>query len=404
MHTLTAGLGMADLSIPGWERTTDGTPLVARCLLLDDGDTRLAIVSLTVIALRRAEALLVREAVAQAGATPPEHVMIACTHVHSGPPTFTGDAELRRATAEAIAAASARAARQAADVQPAPLGVSTGLLAGVSRVRRVLRRDGSVITLRRAWPEYWEWATDPETVGPEEPLDDLLTVLRVDNARGEPIGVLFHFTCHPIPDFFGYAAQAVESALPGTVCLILNGCQGSVDTPFEVPLEGKTQQEQLPILGDALTKAVLELLGQTECSGNVPLGICSRDVFLPLDPRTPQSTPWRAREMWAEAFSAGGFTTEVQCMRIGALALAGIPGEAQVGFGAQIAGVSPFSITRGVGLANDECAYLLDGESRARGGYEADPETWGVVSGEGLPIILEAIEGCLGQLNKEDRR
>jgi len=82
MHTLTAGLGMADLSIPGWERTTDGTPLVARCLLLDDGDTRLAIVSLTVIALRRAEALLVREAVAQAGATPPEHVMIACTHVH----------------------------------------------------------------------------------------------------------------------------------------------------------------------------------------------------------------------------------------------------------------------------------------------------------------------------------
>ncbi|HCU36491.1 MAG TPA: hypothetical protein DGT21_13880 [Armatimonadetes bacterium] len=403
-HTLTAGLGMADLNIPGWPQTTDGTPLVARCLLLDDGSTRLAIVSLTVIALRRAEALLVREAVANASDTPANHVMVACTHVHSGPPTFTGDPDVRSTAAKAIAAASADAARQAADVQPARLGVSTGQLAGVSRVRRVLRHDGSVITLRRAWPEYWDWATDPETVGPEDPLDDLLTVLRIENADGEPIGVLFHFTCHPIPDFFGYAAQAVESALPGSVCLILNGCQGSVDTPFEVPLEGKTQQEQLPILGDALTKAALELLGRAECSGHVPLGVCSRDVFLPLDVRTPESTSWRDREMWADAFTAGGFSTEVQCMRIGDLALAGIPGEAQVGFGAQIAGVSPFSITRGVGLANDECAYLLDVESRARGGYEADPETWGVVSGEGLPRILEAIEGCLEELNRQHRR
>ena len=160
--TLTAGLGMADLNIPGWPQTTDGTPLVARCLLLDDGATRLVIVSLTVIALRRAEALLVREAVAAASDIPADHVMVACTHVHSGPPTFTGDAELRRATAEAIAAASARAAQQAADVQPARLGVSTDQLAGVSRVRRVLRHDGSVITLRRAWPEAGDihWIID----------------------------------------------------------------------------------------------------------------------------------------------------------------------------------------------------------------------------------------------------
>ena len=403
-HTLTAGLGIANLNIPGWPQTTDGTPLVARCLLLDDGATRLAIVSLTVIALRRAEAMQVREAVATASDTPAEHVMVACTHVHSGPPTFTGDADLRRATAAAIAAASASAARQAADMQPARLGVSTDHLPGVSRVRRVLRRDGSVITLRRAWPQYWGWATDPETVGPEEPLDDLLTVLRIENADGEPIGVLFHFTCHPIPDFFGYAARRVEQALPGSACLILNGCQGSVDTPFEVPIEGRTLEDQLPVFGDALTDRVLAVARQTETTETIRLGVCSRDVFLPLDPRTPESTPWRDAEMWAEAFSAGGFTTEVQCMRIGALALAGIPGEAQVGFGAQIAGVSPFRITRGVGLANDECAYLLSEQSRARGGYEADPETWGVVSGEGLPIILEAIEGCLGQLNKEDRR
>jgi hypothetical protein len=400
MPALKAGLGIADLNIPDWPQTADATPLVSRCLVLDDGETRLAIVSLTVIGLRRAEALLVREAVADASGTPAEHVMVACTHVHSGPPTFVGDPEIRLGTAEVIAAASATAAEQASRTQPARLSVAVGNVEGVSRVRRVLRKDGSVITLRRAWPQYWGWATDPQTVGPEEPLDDRLTVLRVDDSEGEPMGALFHFTSHPIPDFTGYAAQRVEESFPGTTCLILNGCLGSVDAPFEVPMDGKTQGDQLPILGDTLTQHVLTLIEQASPLQRDGIGVCARPVFLPLDERTAESTPWRAAEMWESAFSAGGFDTEVQCMRIGEVALASIPGEAQIGFQQQIESISPFRITRGVGPANDECAYLLTEESRARGGYEADPETWGVVTGEGLPIILDAMRLCLGRLNK----
>jgi hypothetical protein len=264
-------------------------------------------------------------------------------------------------------------------------------------VRRILRRDGKVITLRRAWPQYWGWASDPETVGPEEALDDLLTVIRVEDMDRRAVGAVMHFTCHPIPDFFGYAARLVEQNVPGGVCLILNGSYGSVDTPFESPMRGKTQAGQLPILGDILGYRTLELLARAETADCVPLGVGGRPVFLPLDPRFLQNPASRS-DTWREAVARGGFEAEVQCLRIGDLALVGVPGEPHVGFGREVQRVSPFKLTRVVGNANQLCAYLFTEEARARGGYETDPAHWGMVTGQGLANILSAITSCLSEL------
>lgn len=63
---LLAGAGSAPLNIVGFPETTDGTPLAARVLVLDDGQTRLALVSLSVIALTRRQVTPIRAAVAEA--------------------------------------------------------------------------------------------------------------------------------------------------------------------------------------------------------------------------------------------------------------------------------------------------------------------------------------------------
>lgn len=390
---LLAGAAAAPLSIPEWPQTTDGTSLQARVLVLDDGKTRLAIVSLTVICLVKRHADRVRQAVAEAAQVPLDNVLCACTHVHSGPPVFAGDPDVREACIAAVVRAAASAAAQAAATCPARIGYSCDNLKGVSRVRRIVRRDDSVITLRRAWPQHWGWATDPETVGPEEPLDDLLTVLRVEDEQGEPLAALLHFTCHPIPDFFGYAADLVERTL-GVPCLVLNGCSGSVDTPFEVPMRGQTQAGQLPVLGQVLGYRTLELFARTETAAETTLGAAIRPVFLPVDERF-LAEPGDKAGIWPETLQAGGFHTLVQGLRVGDLMLAGIPGEAQVGFSAQLQQVSPARLTRPVGLANDEVGYVFSAEARARGGYEPDPQYWGVVGDEGLPLILKALEECM---------
>jgi hypothetical protein len=394
---LTAGAAGAPLNLDGWLQTTDGTSLQARVLVLDDGTTRLAIISLTVIALVRKQADVVRRAVAQAAGVAFENVLCACTHVHSGPPVFAGDPLVTEQLTATIAAAAAEAAARSATLQPAAIGYHCDNLPGVSRVRRILRLDGSVITLRRAWPQWWGWAEDPETVGPEEPLDDLLTVLRIDDVAGDPLAALFHFTCHPIPDYFGYAADLIERTL-GIPCLILNGCSGSVDTPFEVPMRGRTQEAQLPILGQILAHRALELLTRAETATEAKLGVCSRDVFLPVL-KAFVDDPGDKAAIWPEAVRDGGFSTLVQCLSLGDLALAGLPGEAHVGFGRSISNASSFALTRPVGLANDEVGYLFGAQARARGGYEPDPQYWGVVADEGLEIILAAMAECLTELS-----
>ena len=394
---LQAGLGTAPFDIPGFEQTRDGTPLAVRCLVVDDGATRMAIVSATCLLLSGEAADMVRDAVCAAAGLARDRVLVATTHVHSGPPMITSDHDKRLTYARHIADAAARAARAAATTQPARVGYETARLEGVSRVRRVLRRDGSVITLRRAWPQYWGAATDPETVGPEEPLDDLLTVVRVEDLDGRAMGAVMHFTCHPIPDYFGYAARLVEANVPGCVCLILNGCFGSVDSPFEVPMRGKTQADQLPILGDILGYRTLELLARAETTDRVALGAASVPVFLPLDSRC-LADPARLGPLLGEAIERGGVDADVQCLRIGELAFVGIPGEAQVGFARDIQEASPVTLTRPIGNADRSCAYLLKEESRARGGYEADATTWGLVTGQGLVNILAAAKSGLARL------
>ena len=397
MNSLQAGLGIAPFNIPGWEQTQDKTPLVSRCLMLDDGETRFVIVSGTFLEMWQPEAMMIRDAVSKATGLPLDHILLAGTHVHSGPSTLTGDREKRQLYARCIATASAEAARAASALRPVRIGYATDRLPGVSRVRRILRRDGKVITLRRAWPQYWGWATDPETVGPEEPLDDLLTVVRIEDLDGKPIGAVMHFTCHPIPDYFGYAARLVEQNNPGLVCLILNGCFGSVDAPFEVPMRGKTQADQLPILGDILGCRTLELLARAETTDQARLGITRRPVFLPMDPRFLDN-PASKSDIWSDAVAKMGFETEVQFLHIGDLAFAGIPGEPQVGFGRDIQAASPFKLTRAIGNANHSCAFLFYEANRARGGYECDPAHWGLVTGQGLVTILAAIKECLAGL------
>ena len=82
------------------------------------------------------------------------------------------------------------------------------------------------------------------------------------------------------------------------------------------------------------------------------------------------------------------------------LALAGIPGEAQVGFGRDLQQASPFRLTRGVGNVGRSCAYLFRPEARARGGYEVDPMMWALTGDGALKIILDAQGECLMRMHE----
>ena len=259
--------------------------------------------------------------------------------------------------------------------------------------------DGRTYTIRRAVPSTWRAPQKPEYAGEDGTLDSDLTVLRIEDRDRNPLGCLFHFACHPLPDFIGKAATTVERA-HGTpfVCLALNGAQGDVDTPFEVPMDGRCFADQLPVLEGILSAGVMELLARAETRDGGTVRAAAQSARLPVNPWVCEHRKDDALEWLRHAANTGVFETEVTALRLGDLALVGIPGEIATEIGRGIKQESPFPLTCPVGLANDEVAYILPPETHARGGYEADPHFWGLCAPAAAEVLTKTAAQCLAAL------
>jgi hypothetical protein len=74
------------------------------------------------------------------------------------------------------------------------------------------------------------------------PIDDSLTVLRVDRADGRPLAAVVNFATHPISvggvtvewdaEYIAPLRGAVEGAVPGVECIFLQGCAGDL-APYD---------------------------------------------------------------------------------------------------------------------------------------------------------------------------
>lgn len=386
--------------------------LHARALVLDDGRSRLAIVSCDLIGVDRRLVALVRELVQTSTGIPGTHVMVAATHTHSGP------GGLRRDMDEALVDVTARqiaGAVRVADTskQPAVLKVGHGVVDSVSQNRR----------------------------HPDWPIQTRLTVLLADSPEpmAPPVAALINFACHATvmnfdnllisADYPGYAVRTVQKVLPDLPCLFLNGACGNVN-PVWVRQRFPEPERVGSIVGAEAAKVVQELrpLGHGQRGDNirwseltekpatagvllpdVRLAAASRQVELPFRPlladreyearladlstrleSLPEDAPpeerhrlmqevtrYRTERMVAARTSAAGggrayLRPEVQAFSLGpGAAILGLPGEFFVETGRAIeeaAGLPHLILS---GYANHYVGYVVPPEAYEQGGYEA---------------------------------
>ena len=123
---LRAGVAKVDITPPsdtpvvGHVRPTNGVrdPIRAGVLLLDNGDTRAAIVTLDLINAPGDMVTQLRELIADRTKTPAKNIMITASHNHSGP-GWSRESAWGREMVNKIAAASAAAAKQ---MRPVTIG------------------------------------------------------------------------------------------------------------------------------------------------------------------------------------------------------------------------------------------------------------------------------------------
>jgi neutral ceramidase len=242
--TLRAGVAKVEITPPPgvlmwgyFDRRTPAKatldPLYARVLVLEAGETRLALVALDLgRTFGPASLERLRESARRSSGI--SYTLVVASHTHAGPviqdryPSGQVPA-WESAALENIEKAIAEAQQRAVEVR---LGTGYGV-AYIGYNRRRVNPDGTVTM-------FW---SNPTQV-PTSPVDPTVSVLRIDTAEGKPLAVLVNYACHAVvfgadnleysADFPGVTAQTVESEVEqssGTrpLAFFLQGAPGDIN-------------------------------------------------------------------------------------------------------------------------------------------------------------------------------
>jgi neutral ceramidase len=384
-------------------------PLFSRVLVLDDGTSRVALVTLDLgRTFAHFQINRLKEEVRRSSAI--QEVFFFASHTHSGPviedsypggnPPAWETAALKKITS-ALADAAGR-------LQPARIGTGIGETF-VGHNRRLLQPDGKV-------KMFWR----NETKVPTSPVDPWVGVIRVDDIQGRPLAILVNYSCHPVvlgPDnlqysaeFPGAMAELVERELEGNpVCMFVQGAPGDIN-----PYYDKT-----PLVQDAvrLMRETGIQLGREVC--RVSRGIATRVPEKPsldhsldllqfevrwdidrllahLDTLSPQAAG-RYRDMFSRPLQIPVMTLLVNKE----IAFMGMPGEPFVDFAIDFRTRSPVPFSFFAGYANGFYAYFPTMEAAVTGGYGANSLTTFTEVGAGEAMVdhsIIAIYRMLGAL------
>ncbi|MCH7917863.1 MAG: neutral/alkaline non-lysosomal ceramidase N-terminal domain-containing protein [Planctomycetes bacterium] len=357
-------------------------PLFAKAVVLDDGETKVAIVTLDLGSFPKENTDNVRVIVEKE--TGIENILCVASHTHSAP-RFSEDfpnesmpwvREMERKVADAIVRADK-------NLREARIGVGWGVVRE-GHNRRMIKPNGEVFM-------FWENRGRIPTV----PLDYSLGVIRVEDNKGESIATLVNFACHPVvlgpenlqisADYVGAFTRMVEEKLGGQ-CMFLQGAPGDINPFWDKTPPDEGGFEQVEIMGSAVAKGVLDVTGRMgEYFADPKLNIHSEVILL-----AARNDPAREKR---------DIAAPIHTLLIGNdVALGFFPGEFFVEHGLALKTQSRFKHTFFVGYTNDALGYFPTIKATTEGGYGAASATR-VEVGAGERLVNRALINLYYQLD-----
>ena len=366
----------AGTPVVGHLRPVEGVrdPICAVLLLLDDSQTKAAILSLDLINASEDMTRRLRGAVSSGAGVPSENVMVATSHNHSGPGWSLNPEWSEKVERDIQAAARAAATR----MQPVTIGYQEDTI-DFNINRRQMIGGRSVVRLN-----------------PDGPCDPRVKVLRFDGVSGnDPVAVLMHAVCHPCvftwgdrwsqphpggypkmsADFPGEAKSFVERAYGGqTTALFLQGCAGDIRPNLPGFPYRCGDEADIRWTGRGLGCAVVRAADKAAIREEV----AKRAAAWPIRCAT-------SRVSLPASKSDGNVECELQAMKIGPYLLLTMPGEPMVEYGLKLEeAIGERATPIIVGYANGHIGYICTRQAFAEGGYEPNHSQ----SGEGAEEIL----------------
>lgn len=394
--------------------------LKAKAICLESGGERFMLITADLIGVGTDSADTIRSEVAAAVGTDRDHVIVSCSHTHSGPGTMpirrwgAIDETYLSATIDKLIHVGTEAAKQAKE--SAGIGSLSISVHGISENRRKDRGDLK---------------------------DDDLGLLRIDGADGSPTAVVMNYSCHPVAahndrnlisaDYPGYAMRLVEQTLGGDVAaMFTTGAAGDINP---VRFHHLDYAEEY---GNLIGEAVVENIAAIPLETDLSIRCAAVTVELPVQ-QLPDETflraeivKWNAeavtlteqdaardavdnaliKKEWAEEAlcivqkgdQVDHLPMEVHAVGLNDTAILSLPVELFVGIGLEIKSTSPFRHTMISELTNGSLCYLPTSDAYARGGYETEfaSKVYGIhfLNGQAEPIVEEAARKLLISLHE----
>lgn len=404
-------------SFQGRQATGAHDRLHARALVLDDSQSKIALVIVDNGLIPRELFDAAKTLASKTTGISPERMLMAATHTHTAPPAMplaqlVADPEYVRQLTTQIAAAVERAANQ---LEPARIGWSVGKLPDEVFNRRWKMKPGS-IAANPLGATTDQVMTNPPAGGanltePAGPTDSDLAVLSVQSKEGRPIALFANYPLHYVgdvppqllsADYFGEFARQISirlnagAASPPFVGIMSNGSSGNINNrnvreprprsePFErIRLVASKaadiayQSQQSIVHHDWVSLAMVEEEIEVGVRRPEPLEIeRAKDILTKVEGSVLKSLPEiYAQETIRLSRHAPTVRLKIQAIRIGELGIAANPCEPFVEIGLEIKRKSSLQPTFIIGWANGYGGYLPTPEQHALGGYETWRSGW----------------------------
>lgn len=393
--------------------------LHARCLVLDDGTSKVVFAIVDNVGVDRRVFDEAKRRIEKATGIPQDHMLMSATHTHSGI-SAGGLEEKRRGWNEGdpLDEYQLFLARRIADgvqvalnnLEPARIGWGTGSLPQHLFNRRWKMKNPKVNPYGvKDLVVMNPGIANPDLDEPAGPTDPQVSFLSVQAKDGRPIALLANYSLHYVggvpsghisADYFAVFADRIQELFkadrqhPPFVGMLTNGTSGDVNNiNFRGPAEKHPPYEKMRIVAHDLADEVMRVHRTLKFADWVPVRAAQSPLILKVRRATPQMLA-KAREVLTrpdtvklihplekiyadrllqmEAEWPDQVEILLQAVRIGDVGIAAVPFETFTETGLEIRKRSPFKPSFTISLANGSYGYLPTPEQHAMGGYE----TW----------------------------
>ena len=383
-------------------------------------------------------------ALEQATGVNKDQIFITATHTHTGAylvpnNMFEMEEEPIHRYADFVETRLVDAAKLALeDLKDSKMGFCVGYAPErVAYIRRYKMKDGSTMTC----PPI----NDPNIDYPIGTLDQRVNVLRFDREGGESV-IIVNYGLHAdtingellSSDWPGWMYRTLDKALDGVKCIFFNGAEGDVGSTNVHPMPGDMNDTEISFdnemkspgmarfVGRALAGTVLQVYDKVAYVDVDEIDAMRRTIAIPANLPTPEQMPLARK--YKELHDAGKddeipfeamelttvvaealrmcrmengpkeFLLDLLGVKIGPVALVGIPGEPFTDIGVAIKEAEGWSMIMPCSLTNGDDGYFPMQSAYDEGGYEArtSPYKAGVDA-----VIIKGAHALLDDMRKQ---